>query len=194
MIPNRQFKTYIDKFKELQSSPNYELMFSKKWKNFPKISELLQEENIETLTNKDLEEIYSTLPIGQKNKSKFLSNSVTDIQECLWFLLWEELSYEMRVWEFLDDMGGYKLLGTDINFTSGLLSAQNPDLYGIINTNTTKGFKILELELDFYKNESKAGIFQKNQEALWELSYISEFNNLFLTHDFLECLAKKLIT
>ena len=40
----------------------------------------------------------------------------------------------MRVWEFLDDMGGYKLIGTDINFTSGLLSAQNPDLYGIINT------------------------------------------------------------
>ena len=153
MIPNRQFKTYIDKFKELQSSPNYELMFSKKWKNFPKISELLQEENIETLTSKDLEEIYSTLPIGQKNKSKFLSNSVSDIQECLWFLLWEELSYEMRVWEFLDDMGGYKLLGTDINFTSGLLSAQNPDLYGIINTNTTKGFKILELELDFCKNQ-----------------------------------------
>jgi len=100
----------------------------------------------------------------------------------------------MRVWEFLDVMGGYKLLGTDINFTSGLLSAQNPDLYGIINTNTTKGFKILDLEPDFYKNESKAGIFQKNQEALWELSYISEFNNLFLTHDFLECLAKKLIT
>ena len=55
-------------------------------------------------------------------------------------------------------------------------------------------FKILGLEPDFYKNESKAGIFQKNQEALWELSYITEFNNLFLTHDFLECLAKKLIT
>ena len=194
MITNRQFKIYIDKFKEFQSTPNYELMFSKKWKNFPRISELLQEENIEKLTNKDLEEIYSTLPIGQKNKSKFLSNSLADIQECLWFLLWEELSYEMRVWEFLDEMGGYKLLGTDINFTSGLLSAQNPDLYGIINTNTVKGFKILGLEPDFYKNESKAGIFQKNQEALWELSYISEFINLFLTHDFLECLAKKLIT
>ena len=118
MITNRQFKIYIDKFKEFQSTPNYELMFSKKWKNFPRISELLQEENIEKLTNKDLEEIYSTLPIGQKSKSKFLSNSLADIQECLWFLLWEELSYEMRVWEFLDEMGGYKLLGTCLLYTS----------------------------------------------------------------------------
>ena len=49
MITNRQFKIYIDKFKEFQSTPNYELMFSKKWKNFPRISELLQEENIEKL-------------------------------------------------------------------------------------------------------------------------------------------------
>ena len=91
-------------------------------------------------------------------------------------------------------MGGYKLLGTDINFTSGLLSAQHPDLYGLINTSTSKGFKVLGFTPDFYKNESKAGIFQKNQEALWELSYISELNDLFHTHDFLECLAKKLIT
>ncbi len=152
MITNRQFKIYIEKFKEFQSTPNYKLMFSKKWKNFPRISELLQEENIEKLTNNDLEVIYSSLPIGQKNKSKFLSNSLTDIQECLWFLLWEELSYEMRVWEFLDDMGGYKLLGTDINFTSGLLSAQHPDLYGLINTSTSKGFKVLGFTPDFYKN------------------------------------------
>lgn len=194
MIPNRQLKSYLAKFKDFQSNTNFELMFSKKWIGYPTISKLLEEENIQNLTNKDLVYLYSSLPIGQKNKSKFLSNSITEIQECLWFLLWEELSYEMRVWEFLDDMGGYKLQGTDINFTSGLLSAQNPDLYGLINTSTAKGFKVLGIDPVYNKNESKAGIFQKNQEVLWELSYITEFNNLFITHDFLECLAKKLIT
>ena len=57
MIPNRQFKIYLEKFIEFQSSSNYELMFSKKWVKFPRISELLQEENIEKLTTKDLEEM-----------------------------------------------------------------------------------------------------------------------------------------
>ena len=42
------------------------------------------------------------------------------------------------------------------------------------------------------------GNFEINRGELikpdWELSYITEFNNLFITHDFLECLAKKLIT
>ncbi|MBI4339293.1 MAG: hypothetical protein HY680_05005 [Chloroflexi bacterium] len=192
-IPQRTFQNYLDRFQELEATGAFLKMHQRKWGKADRAKELIQEDRLNNLSVEEAEELYRCLPVPQTKRKEFLSNPLQEIRECLWFLLYEQLMYEMRVYEFLDEMGGYRLKGGDQALAAALLCTRDPDLYGPINTNTEKGLRALGVFPTFEKNESQAGRFQKVQETLFQLFRTIGFNDLRTTDDFLEALAKGML-
>ena len=191
-IPQRTIQGFLERFNLLQKTDAIAKMHQRKWGKADRARELVQEETINNLTLEQADELYRCLPVSQRGRPLFLSNPIKDIREGLWFLLWEQLMYEMRVYEFLDQGGWLK--GGDLSLVAALLCIKDPDLYGLINTNTEKGLKALGMYPTFEKNESQAGRFQKVQETLFYLFRLSGLRDLRETDDFLEALAKGMLS
>ena len=192
-MPQRQFYALVDRFRLLEQGNGLEGMRKRKWAKVRIALELIQEERIQGLTQDEASELYRSLPISQGKRSDFLDNPIEELRESLWFLLYEELSYEMRVWEFLDDMGGYRLKGGDRSLAAALFFTREPLLYGLVNTNVEKGLRRLGMAPRYGRNESHAGRFQKAQEAVWQVQGMAGFEDFSVTDDFLEALAKGML-
>ena len=192
-IPQRTLNNLIERFLVLQSGGELRSMQLRKWSNADTARTLLGESRLNSLSYPEANELYRSLPIHQKKRKGFLENPIEEIQECLWFLLHEELMYEIRVWEFLDEMGGYKLLTADLSLAAALLCTKDPDLFGPINGNVDKALKVLGMYPVFNRNESNAGKFQKYQEILFHITRLAGFGDFRVTDDFLEAKAKGML-
>lgn len=192
-IPQRSFNNLVERFLVLQSGSELHAMQLRKWSKADTARALLNENRLNSLSYQEANELYRSLPIHQKKRSGFLENPIEEIQECLWFLLHEELMYEIRVWEFLDQMGGYRLLNADLPLAAALLCAKDPDLFGPINGNVDKALRSLGMYPVFNRNESNAGKFQKYQETLFHITRLAGFGDLRVTDDFLEAKAKGML-
>ena len=138
-LPQRQFYALVYRFRLLEQGSDLDRMRKRKWAKARIAHKLIQDDRIQALTPNEAGELYRSLPIPQGKRSDFLGNPIEELRESLWFLLYEELSYEMRVWEFLDDMGGYRLKGGDRSLAAALFFTREPSLYGLVNTNVGKG-------------------------------------------------------
>ena len=165
----------------------------RKWAKAGTAWALIQEERLQCLTLEEAKELYRSLPIYQRRRCEFLSNPLAEIRECFWFLVHEEATYEIRVWEFLDEMGGYRLKGVDQSLVAALFCTQDPFMYGLVNTAAARALRKLGMSPGFDRNESQAGRFQKMQETLWQLRAMADFEDFRVTDDFLEALAKGLL-
>ncbi|MBI2170511.1 MAG: hypothetical protein HYU30_00595 [Chloroflexi bacterium] len=192
-IPQRSFLGYVERFGALQKTGATLAMHRRKWGKAARAKELVQEDTLNTLTLEQADELYRCLPVSQRGRPVFLSNPLQEIRECLWFLLYEQIMYEIRVYEFLDEMGGYRLKGGDQSLAAAMLCTKDPDLYGPISSHTAKGLKLLGMYPTFDKNESQAGRFQKVQETLYYLFRLVGLNDLRDTDDFLEALARDML-
>lgn len=192
-IPQRTFQAYLEGFKSLQATEAVKKIHQRKWAKADRAKELIQEDTLNNLTMEQADELYRCLPVSQRIRPLFLSNPLQEIRECLWFLLYEQLMYEIRVYEFLDEMGGYRLKSGDLALAAAMLCTKDPDLYGLIGTHTEKGLKTLGMFPTFEKNESQAGRFQKYQETLFYLFRLSGLKDLRETDDYLEALSKKIV-
>lgn len=189
-IPQRMLQGYVERFKAIKQGPEIAKLHARKWSKMGRAKELIQEDAVNNLTEAQAAELYRCLPISQRGRSAFLANPIKEIREALGFLLWEQLMYEMRVYEFLDQ--GW-LTGADVALAAALLCTKDPDLYGVIGPNTEKGFKLLKMYPTFTPKESQAGRFQKLQETLFLLFRMGEFQDLPEVDDFLEALSKGLL-
>ena len=192
-LPQRQFYALVYRFRLLEQGSDLDRMRKRKWAKARIAHKLIQEDRIQALTPNEAGELYRSLPISQGKRSDFLDNPIEELRESLWFLLYEELSYEMRVWEFLDDMGGYRLKGGDRSLAAALFFTREPSLYGLVNTNVEKGLRRLGMAPKYDSNESHAGRFQKVQEAVWQVQGMARFEDFSVTDDFLEALAKGML-
>ncbi|MBI4201717.1 MAG: hypothetical protein HY532_01200 [Chloroflexi bacterium] len=190
-IPQRVFQRYVEQFKAIRESEALKRIRQRKWGKVERAKSLIQEDTLRELTLAQAEELYRCLPVPQQGRSVFLTNPIEEIREALSFLLYEQLMYEIRVYEFLDQGGWLK--GGNLSLAAALLCAKDSDLYGPISSNTEKGLKVLEMVPIFDKNESQAGRFQKLQETLFYLYRISGLHDLRETDDFLEALAKGIL-
>jgi len=138
-LPQRQFYALVYRFRLLEQGSDLDRMRKRKWAKARIAHKLIQDDRIQALTPNEAGELYRSLPIPQGKRSDFLGNPIEELRESLWFLLYEELSYEMRVWEFLDDMGGYRLKGGDRSLAAALFFTREPSLYGLVKTNVGKG-------------------------------------------------------
>ena len=192
-LPQRQFYALVDRFRLLEQGSDLDSMRKRKWGKASIAHELIQEERIQGLMPDEADELYRSLPISQGKRSQFVSNPIDELRESLWFLLYEQLSYEMRVWEFLDDMGGYGIKGGERSLVAALFFTKDPLLYGLVNTNVEKGLRRLGMAPKYDRNESHAGRFQKVQEAIWQVQGMARFEDFSVTDDFLEALAKGML-
>ncbi len=192
-LPQRQFYVLVDRFRLLEQGSDLDTVRRRKWAKAGIAHELIQGERIQELTLDEAGELSRSLPISQGKRSDFLSNPIEELQESLWFLLYEELSYEMRVWEFLDDMGSYRVNSGDRSLVAALFFTRDPLLYGLVNTNVDKGLRQLGMSPQYDRNESHAGRFQKIQEAVWQVQGMARFEDFSVTDDFLEALAKGML-
>lgn len=192
-IPQRTLNNLIEQFLLLQSGSELHSMQLRKWSKADTARTLLDENRLNSLSYSEANELYRSLPIHQKKRKGFLENPIEEIQECLWFLLHEALPFEIRVWEFLDEMGGYRLLNADLSLAAALLSTKDPDLFGPINGNVDKALKSLGMYPAFNRNESNAGKFQKYQEILFHITHLAGFGDFRVTDDFLETKAKGML-
>ena len=192
MLPTiqRRLQALVQRFRELERSGCLRELRRRKWAKADVARALSQEDRLQTLGLEEVEELYRSLPISQRRRQPFLSNPLQEIRDCLWFLLYEEVTYEIRVWEFLDDMGGYRLQGGDQRLVGALFCTQEPLMYGLINSSVDKGLRKLGLFPRFDRNESQAGRFQKVQEALWQVRSLAGLADFRVNDDFLEALAK----
>ena len=168
-------------------------MRRRKWGQAGAAQALIQSERLQNLTMDESEDLYRSLPISQKRRGEFLDNTLQDIRECIWSLLYEEAPYEIRVWEFLDEMGGYRLQGGGQPLVGALFCTQSPAMFGLVNTTVDKGLRKLGMHPRFDPKESQAGRFQKTQESLWRVKGMAEFEDFRVTDDFLEVLAKGML-
>lgn len=189
-LPHRTLQNLIQRFSTLDAAGHLERNRSRKWGKVDTAKTLLEEERLRTMSLEEADTLYRSLPISQRRRREFLSNPVEEIRECMWFLLYEELMYEIRVWEFLDEMGGFRLRGGNLSLAAALMGTQQPDLFGLINTYVDRGLRALGMCPAFDRNESYAGRFQKYQETLLYLTRVAPFPNFRVTDDFLEALAK----
>ncbi|GEM_PF-2290730 len=189
-IPQRVLQGYLERFRAIKNGPEIAKLHTRKWGKISRAKELIQEDALNDLTEAQAEELYRCLPISQRGRSVFLANPIKEVREALGFLLWEQLMYEMRVYEFLDQDW---LKGADVSLAAALLCVKDPDLYGIISANTEKGFKHLKMYPKFDPKESQAGRFQKLQETLFLLFRMGEFQDLPEVDDFLEALSKGML-
>lgn len=192
-IPQRRFYALVQRFRELEQEGHLEPMRRRKWGKAGRASHLTREESLEALTMEEADELYRSLPISQRKRQEFLSNPLQEIRECLGFLLYGEVTYEIRVWEFLDEMGGYRLKGGNEPLVAALLCARDPLLYGLVNATVGRALRKLGMFPQFYQGESHAGRFQKMQETLWQVRSIAGFEDFPVTDDFLEALAKGML-
>ena len=192
-VSQREPHALVQRFQELERSSDLERLRHRKWAGACTAQALIQDERLQRLTMEEAAGLYRSLPITQRRCREFLGNPLQEIRECLWFLLYEEATYEIRVWEFLDEMGGYRLRGGDQPLVGALLCTQNPLLYGLVNATAGKGLRRLGMFPKLQRNESHAGRFQKTQEALWRLREIAGFQDFRETDDFLEALAKGML-
>ncbi len=188
-IPQRRFQDYVQRFHELEAAGGLESARNRKWSRSEVAQELLGEDVLEHITIEQAEEMYRCLPISQSKRKDFLSNPLQEIRECLWFLLYEEAPYEIRVWESLDDMGGYRLSGGSQALVAALFCTNDPALFGLVNARVERALRILGVVPQFNRNESQAGRFQKLQEALWWVRSMAGLEDFRVADDFLEALA-----
>ena len=186
---NTKLPSLIERFLVLENTGFLNAMRKRKWGGISKAATLLQSDRLRSLNTYEATQLYQSLPISQRKLSKFLSNPLADLQECLWFLLYEEAPYEIRVWEFLDDLGGYRLIGSDQTLVGALFCIHDPTMFGLVGAKATKALKNLGVLPIFKPKESHAGRFQKLQEALWEICKIGNLQNFMIADDFLETLA-----
>ncbi|MEE8442370.1 MAG: hypothetical protein V3S37_01360 [Dehalococcoidia bacterium] len=168
-------------------------MRRRKWGKAETASELTKEESLAALTMEQADELYRSLPVTQRKRGEFLSNPLQEIRECIEFLLYGEVTYEIRVWEFLDEMGGYRLNGGDEPLAAALLCTRDPLLYGLVNTTVSRALRKMGIAPQFYPGESHAGRIQKVQETLWQVLGAANFKDFTVTDDFLEAVAKGML-
>ena len=192
-ISHSEFNGLVRRFAELKSSMRLEGLRQHKWGQSGKMETLVKEQLLLELSSKEAECLYRCLPIFQGGRKAFLGNPIQEIRECLWFLLFGEAPYEIRVWELLDDLGGYRLQGGDRQLISALLCMQDPLMYGLANARVDRALRRLGLFPRFGIKESKAGRFQKLQEALWQVRQAAGFSDFKVTDDFLEALDKGML-
>jgi len=183
----------VQRFRELERKGQLERMRRRKWGKAERATDLTQEESLQALSMEETDELYRSLPIYQRKRQEFLCNPLHEIRECLWFLLYEEAPYNIRVWEFLDEMGGYRLGGGDQALVAALLCTRDPFLYGLVNTVVDRALRKLGVFPRFDRGESHAVRFQKMQETLWQVRSIAGFEDFRVNDDFLEALAKGLL-
>ena len=191
--PQQTFKDLVEQFVLIERSGEIDEFRQRKWGHFELVDELSQEQRLLSLSLEEAELIFRGLPIPQSNRSRFLSNSIKDIRESLWFLLYGEAPYEIRAWELLDELGGYRLIGVDRPFVSALLCIKDPLLFGLANARVERALRRLRLLPKFDSKESNAGKLQKIQEALWRVSQAAGFSDFTITDDFLESLDKNIL-
>lgn len=187
-IPQEALGDLVKQFLELYRSGRLERLRQRKWGHSATVVTLIEEERLNALSPEDAELLYRGLPIAQGRRKAFLSNPIQEIRECLWFLLYGEAPYEIRVWELLDDLGGFRLAGTDRQLVSALLCHRDPLLYGLANARVDRALRRLGVFPRFDRKESNAGKFQKVQEALWRIREAARFPDFMATDDFLEAL------
>ncbi len=187
------FQDLVHRFNELLFSGQLEKLRQRKWGRSAAVLELLEERRVETLSPEDAYRLYRGLPISQGKRKAFLGNPIQDIRDSLWFLLYGEAPYEIRVWELLDDLGGYRLAGADRQLISALLCLKEPWLYGLANARVDRALRRLRLAPSLDRNESNAGKFQKTQESLWRLRTAAGFPDLTVTDDFLDSLEQGML-
>ena len=192
-ISHEEFHRLIQRFAELERSGRLEGLHHRKWGQSGTAETLIQEQRLRDLSPKDAELLYRGLPIHQGRRKAFLSNPIQEVRECLWFLLYGEAPYEIRVWELLDDLGGYRLQGADRQLISALLCVQDPLMYGLTNATVDRALRKLGLFPRFGVRESNAGRFQKLQEALWQVRQAAGFSDFKVTDNFLEALDKGML-
>ena len=183
----------VHRFNELLLSGQLEKLRQRKWGRSAAVVELLEERRVETLSPEDAYRLYRGLPIPQDKRKAFLGNPIQDIRDSFWFLLYGEAPYEIRVWELLDDLGGYRLAGADRQLISALLCLKEPWLYGLDNARVDRALRRLRLAPSFDRSESNAGKFQKTQESLWRLRTAAGFPDLTVTDDFLDSLEQGIL-
>lgn len=192
-ITQSKFLQLIAQFHDLKRSGRIDNMQRRKWGRTTTAQNLMRSESLKALTHNEARDLYKSLPMPQKKLQAFLSNKILEIRECLWFLLYEEAPYEIRVWEFLDDMGGYRLIGGDQTLASALFCTHSPDTFGLISITSSKGLRKLGALPKLRSNESYASHFQKTQESLWQIREMAHFRDFTETDDFLESLVKGML-
>jgi hypothetical protein len=192
-ITRSKFLQLISQFHDLKRAGSIDNMQLRKWGKARIAQNLMRSESLKTLTTNEASDLYKSLPIPQKKRQDFLSNALLEIRECLWFLLYEEAPYEIRIWEFLDDMGGYRLIGGDQTLASALFCTHSPDTFGLVNITSSKGLRKLGALPKLQLNESHASHFQKTQESLWQIREMASFKDFPETDDFLESLVKGML-
>ena len=192
-ISREEFGGLVRHFAELERSGRLEGLHQRKWGQSGTVETLIEERRLQELSPKEAELLYRGLPIFQGKRKVFLGNPIQEVRECLWFLLFGEAPYEIRVWELLDDLGGYRLQGADRQLISALLCVQEPLMYGLTNATVDRALRKLGLFPRFGVRESDAGRFQKLQEALWQVRQAAAFPDFKTTDDFLAALDKGML-
>ncbi len=192
-ISHEQFNGLVRHFAELERSGRLEGLQQRKWGQSGTVETLIEEPHLQKLSPKEAELLYRGLPIFQGRRKAFLRNPIQEVRECLSFLLFGEVPYEIRVWELLDDLGGYRLQGADRQLISALFCMQDPLMYGLANARVDRALRRLGLFPRFDVKESHAGRFQKLQEALWQVRRAAGFSDFKVTDNFLETLDKGML-
>ena len=165
-ISHEVFNGLVRRFADLERSGQLQGLQQRKWGQSSTVETLIEERHLQELSPKEAELLYRSLPIFQGRRKAFLGNPIQEVRECLCFLLFGEVPYEIRVWELLDDLGGYRLQGADRQLISALFCMQEPLMYGLANARVDRALHRLGLFPRFDVKESHAGRFQKLQEAL----------------------------
>ncbi|MBI4200131.1 MAG: hypothetical protein HY535_06640 [Chloroflexi bacterium] len=189
-----RLETLVRSFRELQGSGAMEGLWRLRWGREQEALALLQEERVRTLTLAEAETLHRSLPVSQRRRREFLGNTIEQVREALWFLLYEQAPYEVRVWEVLDEGGGYRLRGADLCVVSALLGVHQPTSFGLADAMSIRALRRLGLLRPFAGNESYAGRFQKVQEALWRLRALAGFQDFQETDIFLGALARGMLS
>ena len=192
-ISHEAFNGLVRHFAGLERSGQIQGLLQRKWGQSGTVETLIEERRLQELSLKEAELLYRGLPIFQGRRKAFLSNPIEEVRECLWFLLFGEAPYEIRVWELLDDLGGYRLQGADRQLISALFCIQYPLMYGLANARVDRALRRLRLFPRFNVKESHAGRFQKLQEALWQVRRAAGFSDFKVTDNFLEALDKGML-
>ena len=106
----------------------------KKWFRFEEFQQWLDQKALWELTMDQALNLYRAS--GSRDVSRFRTNTIEDIRDGQYFLLYDNIKLEGRFDECAAPGGAYRLEGASREFHSYLLCLSNPSLFAVWNRNT----------------------------------------------------------
>ncbi len=131
-------------FVKAEGEPKLAKYRHRKWARSMEFAGWINETALPSLSMKQAQALYTAS--GGAHRQDFNSNPISEIRDCLDFLLYDTVKLEGRFQECAHDAGAFKLAGAGKEFVSYLLCLSEPRLFAVWNANAEKALRKLGLE------------------------------------------------